>query len=588
MTTTQIIRNIALTAAIAISASLVAPVQTCAQSAAKTESPRKVMNSEELYEYALKSTCWVCLPKSSGTGWVLDKEKRLIVTNHHVVDGFDEVKVFFPVKKGDNVLTDPNWYVQTVKPIAGRVIDRNKHQDLSIIQLESMPSHIAALPLAANSAKQGQEIMTIGGDTRGSNGLWGWVDGKVRNVVDGMTPTGKLRQVESNVSTNSGNSGGPVINNRGELVAVHFASSLEARNVSYHVDLTELRTFLTVAMPIVGPNDAAGFIARGDRRLTTGRNAAARDDFAAAIKADAKNARAYLGRGMANQNLGDSATAILDLDEAIKLNPEYYMAFYVRGEPYFFKKQFEIAAENYTQAIRINPKSANAYNQRGRSYHEQKKYADAEGDYGRAIELNPTAAYLWQNRGSTREDLGKLDEALEDMQKGIECSPRSAQVYSNLGYMLSRAKRHEDAKQIHYKADELDIKNPIHAENAGRCWQMQDKYEVAIKLFDLAMKRAETYEGNYKPDACFCSRGFCLRRLENYEGSLADHNRSLKINLNRAETYYQRAWTYRWMGQYNLAKEDFDKSVSLDATYASKEAPVVVRTTSSYYSGFRR
>ena len=46
----------------------------------------------------------------SGTGWVLDRDQRLVVTNAHVVPEIDEARVYFPIKKGDTVQTDPNWY----------------------------------------------------------------------------------------------------------------------------------------------------------------------------------------------------------------------------------------------------------------------------------------------------------------------------------------------------------------------------------------------------------------------------------------------------------------------------------------------
>ena len=148
--------------------------------------------------------------------------------------------------------------------------------------------------------------MTIGASTVGSGGLWGWVDGKVRNIVDQSLPQGKVRQVESNVATNSGNSGGPVVNNRGEIVAVHVAGNTKATNMSYHIDLSELNSFLAIARTMVDPKTVADFIARGDRRLMARRYSAARDDFGAAVKSDPKNARARLGRGMATFFFGDS------------------------------------------------------------------------------------------------------------------------------------------------------------------------------------------------------------------------------------------------------------------------------------------
>ena len=208
-----------------------------------------------------------------------------------------------------------------MQAIRAVVIDRDRRCDLALLQLASIPSNAAALPLAPAQAKAGQEIMTIGAWTVGSQGLWGWVDGKVRNIVDSNWRDGKVRRIESTVATNSGNSGGPVVNKKGEIVAVHHAANTQATNVSYHIDLSELNAFLALALPIVEPKDAMGFISRGDRRLTTGRNALARDDFAEAIKLDPKLARAYLGRGMAMHYAGDSKTAILDFDRPSSSTP---------------------------------------------------------------------------------------------------------------------------------------------------------------------------------------------------------------------------------------------------------------------------
>ncbi len=573
-----------LLAAMVLAIPLGVPAIASGQIAPKSETSHNTLSSEELYEKTLKATCWVVLPNCSGTGWVLDREKRLIITNYHVVDGFDEAQIYFAYKKADAVQTDPQWYRMNVNPIRAKVIDRSKERDLSLLQLESMPAGTAALPLATRSAKQGQDIMTIGAATRGSGGLWGWVDGKVRNVVEVPHYGHRMRQVESNISTNSGNSGGPVVNNHGELVAVHFACSVDARNVSYHIDLSELRSFLAVSLPLVEPKTVSGLIARGDRRLSESRFAMAREDFAAAVKLDPKNARARLGRGMATFFYGDNATAILDLDEALKLEPEYYKAVFYRGRARANMNKHEEAIADFTNAIRIEPKSVEAYNYRGCSQFELKKFDEAEADFNRAMDYAPTDPLYVKNRGLAREKQGKMDDAIADLEKAIELRPRDAKQFTALGQMLFRAKRYDDSIKMHLKADELDpTHHPIHAACVGDCLKEQGNWEKAVKLYTIALERSSKNLDGYRADICYCCRGYCLRRMENYDASLADHNRSLKINPNRAETYYQRAWTYRWLGQYNQAKEDYDKAVKLDADYASQEAPVVVRQ--GYNSG---
>jgi len=58
----------------------------------------------------------------------------------------------------------------------------------------------------------------------GSEGLWG--DGRRRGslVTPHRAPGGSVLEVESNIPTNGGNSGGAIVNDHGEVVAVHRAA----------------------------------------------------------------------------------------------------------------------------------------------------------------------------------------------------------------------------------------------------------------------------------------------------------------------------------------------------------------------------
>jgi tetratricopeptide (TPR) repeat protein len=577
--------------ALCLAASLASPTGAIAQTPPKAEA-RKILSSEELYDHTLKGTCWLTFRNTSGTGWVLNKEQRLVVTNDHVVEGTDLMSAYFPVKKNDTPITEPEWYRKNQVGIRAVVIDRNRRCDLALLQLDAMPDTAHDLPLAVNFAKQGQEIMTVGAYTNGSQGVWGWVDGKVRNVVDSQFRDGKLRRVESNVATNSGNSGGPVVNNRGEIVAVHHAANTEATNVSYHIDLTELKGFLAVALPLVDPKGAMDFINRGDHRMSTGRYQAAREDFTSAVKLDGKLARAYLGRGMATHLAGDSETALLDYQEALQLDPENQKALYWRGKARMRLDQNEEAAEDFTQVIRLNPRSNSAYNDRGVVLFNLKKYEESEADFARAIELNPSSPLHWKNRGDAREKLGKVDDAISDLEKAIELQPSDPQMYVSLGLMLKRAERYEAAGKVLIRGDELSGgKLPIFPDAYGDVMNSQEKWESAVKLYTMALERVLAMEkagkslGNFRPEITLVSRGFCLRRLENYDASLEDHNRALKIKPDYARAFYQRSWTYRWLGDYDKAKEDYDHAVKLDKYWADQEAPVIVRSSSGFYPG---
>ena len=69
--------------------------------------------AKELHAVLLKSTGWIQARDgnrtlSHGTGWILDAERKLMVTNDHVVGGKDEVFVVFPkYENGKLVLQQP-------------------------------------------------------------------------------------------------------------------------------------------------------------------------------------------------------------------------------------------------------------------------------------------------------------------------------------------------------------------------------------------------------------------------------------------------------------------------------------------------
>ena len=62
-----------------------------------------------------------------GTGWVYDIDRRLVVTNEHVVHGHDHLDAFLPQEVDGELQHDPKWYKQSGKKFAGegdRPLDR--------------------------------------------------------------------------------------------------------------------------------------------------------------------------------------------------------------------------------------------------------------------------------------------------------------------------------------------------------------------------------------------------------------------------------------------------------------------------------
>jgi S1-C subfamily serine protease len=215
--------------------------------------------AEKVYQRTLRSTVWVVVPRGdrigSGAGSLVDVPKRLVITNYHLVGERDDVLIFFPIiQKNGDVVAERSTYRKSATGIRGKVVARESKKDLALIQLEALPRDARALFLARESPKTGQRLHSIGNPGT-SDALWVYTEGTVRQVYHKQfRTTGKndegfeidARIVETSSPVNAGDSGGPVVNDKGELVAVtqgHLADS-QARLVSLAIDVSEVRKIL--------------------------------------------------------------------------------------------------------------------------------------------------------------------------------------------------------------------------------------------------------------------------------------------------------------------------------------------------------
>ncbi|MDG1897810.1 MAG: serine protease [Fuerstiella sp.] len=207
----------------------------------------------EIYSKTLNSTAWVLAKTggetSSGTGVLVNAEKKLLITNFHVVGDARATVIFFPETKNGKPIVDRSHYLKNVKKlgIRGRVLGVDRKRDLALVELDRLPENAVAIPLAKDSTGPGEDVQSIG-NPGSTEALWVFTSGTVRSVYQKQFRTGAgehdFMVVETQSPINSGDSGGPVVNNDGELVAISQAISPKARLVSYSVDVSEVKEFL--------------------------------------------------------------------------------------------------------------------------------------------------------------------------------------------------------------------------------------------------------------------------------------------------------------------------------------------------------
>jgi S1-C subfamily serine protease len=112
-----------------------------------------------------------------------------------------------------------------------------------------------ALPLALNHegmARAGDEVY-VAGNPSGLEGSFS------RGIVSAVRPEVGLIQVDASISR--GSSGGPVVNTRGQVVAVATSSAVNGQNLNFAVAASDLESLLKWRMPV----DVAAALAVNDR-----------------------------------------------------------------------------------------------------------------------------------------------------------------------------------------------------------------------------------------------------------------------------------------------------------------------------------
>ena len=189
---------------------------------------------DQLYTQAMRSVVWILNldEESQGSGVLIDKERKLVVTNQHVTDNAGFVFVSFPVQDQDRKLIgDRNYYLENYLSLAlngygtwARVIAEDAEKDLAILQLDFLPENSLEIDhdLGENisSNMRRDELVHILGNP-GTLELWRWTLGLFHADAGDW--------LEINADVYGGNSGGPVLNGKGKLIGIISLSDRRTR-----------------------------------------------------------------------------------------------------------------------------------------------------------------------------------------------------------------------------------------------------------------------------------------------------------------------------------------------------------------------
>jgi S1-C subfamily serine protease len=145
--------------------------------------------------------------EGAGSGFIIDP-RGYILTNFHVIEGAQSIEV---------VLGDRSRY-------PAKFIGADQRNDVALIKIDPKGKKLVALTLGDSAALQvGQKVLAIGNPFGFQSTLTTGVVGALGRTVQTSQTTFIDEAIQTDAAINRGNSGGPLINSRGEVIGINSA-----------------------------------------------------------------------------------------------------------------------------------------------------------------------------------------------------------------------------------------------------------------------------------------------------------------------------------------------------------------------------
>lgn len=175
-----------------------------------SEAVEKVYDSVVVVESYVKDKLY-----ATGTGFVYktDDKNGYILTNSHVVEGAEEVRVVFTNNKREKV----------------EVIGNDSYSDVALLAVDKEEVLAVADIGSSDALKLGDTAFAVGAPLDSATYAWtitrGIISGKNRNVEvstgNGFQSSSYVMEVlQTDAAINNGNSGGPLCNSNGEVIGI--------------------------------------------------------------------------------------------------------------------------------------------------------------------------------------------------------------------------------------------------------------------------------------------------------------------------------------------------------------------------------
>jgi len=179
----------------------------------------------EVIELSIKGVVAVLTDNSMGSGFIVTRD-GYVVTNYHVIQRSSNIRILTYDKK----------------PLTAGVVGVDRLRDLALLKIEGEYDYLKVAD--SDELQVGKKVIAIGNPL----GLSFTVTEGIISGLDRKGPNGLEEYVQTDVSLNPGNSGGPLINTKGEVVGINNFKIGGAESLGFALESDSIRNSVNLIL----------------------------------------------------------------------------------------------------------------------------------------------------------------------------------------------------------------------------------------------------------------------------------------------------------------------------------------------------
>ncbi len=266
----------------------------------------------------------------------------------------------------------------------------------------------------------------------------------------------------------------------------------------------------------------------------------AREAFQEVVDANPNHGGAYYHLGKIALYFEEYDKAIAAFTKTTEVGDDYFVeAEFELGELKTERKDYEAAVKHYDAILSKESGNGKAYRLRGLCKREIQNYEGALADLNKAIELEGENEATLYEKGVLEIEIKDFDAAIADLTKVIEGNEKNADAY------FYRAFAHyQEAQDPNYKHHHAHLKQ-------------------ALADYDKTLKLDPDF------DEAYFDRGEVKLKLNDYQGAIYDFKKAIAINPEDLDARYMKALCNYHYGYEQSAVKQVEKLLLIDSNYVN-------------------